>query len=91
MNTNLNEIISESNRILNNDNGRLIIAEISSRFGNKHDSSQFENFLKKCGFKLENKKNLTDHFVLFEFVKEVNLNSKVDEKFSLNPCLYKKR
>lgn len=94
MNKNFIQFISEANRILKN-NGKLVVAEITSRIVN------FKNFVKefqKLKFKMIKKVDIHNFFVILTFKKiensENNINSfeQLSDTYNiLKPCLYKKR
>lgn len=88
---NLKDCLREANRILVK-GGHLLIAEVSSRFGDKPDG--FITALKRFGFRLQQRMDLppNNYFVFFHFVKCEN-RSKSDNlpDLSLLPCIYKPR
>lgn len=66
MGTNWIHMLLEAKRVLRT-GGELIIAEVSSRFGDGFEA--FIRIVKLLGFGLEHKDASNTHFVLFEFVK----------------------
>ena len=91
MNKNFIQFISEANRILKK-NGKLVVAEITSRIIN------FKNFVKefqKLKFKMIKKVDIHNFFVILTFKKiensENNIEHLSDTYNILKPCLYKKR
>ncbi|OZC07453.1 hypothetical protein X798_05509 [Onchocerca flexuosa] len=88
MGTNLNEYLSEANRILKK-GGFLKIAEVASRFIN---IKQFVHAVTKMGFVLSEKMMKDgDYFVILEFTKAGKVVQKQPIGLKLKPCLYKKR
>ncbi|VDK63425.1 unnamed protein product [Onchocerca ochengi] len=88
MGTNLNEYLSEANRILKK-GGFLKIAEVASRFIN---IKQFVHAVTKMGFVFSGKMMKDgDYFVILEFTKAGKVAQKRPIGLELKPCLYKKR
>ena len=93
MNKNFIPFIIESNRVLKK-NGKLLVAEITSRIVNKNS---FVNIFEKYEYKLIKEKNIQDYFCFFSFSKVKYVEIKIeDEKREdtydiLKPCIYKKR
>lgn len=93
MGTNVNDYLTEANRILKT-GGSLVVAEVSSRF----EEEKVETFVRKLesgyGFKLKVERSLppNDFFVLLHLVKagNIRLNEKLPQ-LSLKPCIYKPR
>ncbi|RLU26956.1 hypothetical protein DMN91_000755 [Ooceraea biroi] len=89
MGTNLNDYITEANRVLKN-NGILKIAEVESRFENVED---FLKVLQNYGFTNTWKDLSNDLFYFMDFKKKEDISMKRKDLPSivLKPCLYKKR
>ncbi|KAK3790073.1 hypothetical protein RRG08_038769 [Elysia crispata] len=88
MGTNLDDYISEANRVLKID-GLLKIVEVSSRF---KGLSSFLASVCSHGFQLLNKRDLSEMFYLMDFKKlKIVTKGASTKSVSLKPCLYKKR
>ncbi|RUS87288.1 hypothetical protein EGW08_004968 [Elysia chlorotica] len=88
MGTNLDDYVSEANRVLKTD-GLLKIVEVSSRF---KGLSPFLASVCSHGFQLLNKRDLSEMFYLMDFKKLKTVKKgAATRSVSLKPCLYKKR
>ncbi|KAM3726231.1 Ribosomal RNA-processing protein [Dirofilaria immitis] len=84
MGTNLNEYLSEANRILKK-GGFLKIAEVASRFINV---KQFVHAVKKMGFAVFGKMMKDGgYFIILEFIKTGKVIEKRPTGLKLKPCL----
>jgi len=91
MGTNYPEFIKESNRVLKL-NSKLIIAEVSSRFGDEYVVNQFVQSMKsEAGFEIVQKRNIQNFFMLFLFKKIRSTQNQTPKLPKLKPCLYKRR
>ena len=86
MGTNINDFIKEARRILKS-KGILLVVEVTSRIEN---DGVFSSGIESLGFKMTNKKSLTNFFTWFEFVKTDSVDIEAPQ-LSLKPCIYKRR
>lgn len=92
-------MVLEARRVLRPRDGRLVIAEVSSRLSS---ADEFVNVVEKCGFELMSKDEGNTHFILFSFKTKLgSVDAGRDEaareelmeegRRVLQPCLYKRR
>lgn len=102
MGTNIGDFLKEANRVLKI-GGHIKIAEVRSRFQDKHEDKmkekekekegfqKFLHILKESGFKIIHKDFSNTMFLLLEGVKMEREIGEVNAEYSIKPCLYKKR
>ena len=91
MGTNIGDFLRETYRILK-PSGRIKIAEVRSRFEGQEGSGidTFVKVLKKAGFDVVHRDSSNTMFFLLEGVKTAR-ECVVDQTYSIQPCLYKRR
>ncbi|GAA5983755.1 hypothetical protein JCM5350_002385 [Sporobolomyces pararoseus] len=97
MGTDWINMIREARRVTK-DGGKLLIAEVSSRF---EKVEEFVKLVESVGFESTGKDDSNSHFVLFDFVKSSTSAEQLNEAKKnentrkgatlLKPCIYKKR
>lgn len=87
MGTNLVDFLMEAHRVIKED-GILKIAEVKSRFD---DVEKFIGDVCSLGFSFMDKDDSNKMFIMLEFQKTSEPNSKRATNITLNPCIYKRR
>jgi ribosomal RNA-processing protein 8 len=92
MGTNLADFLREAHRVLNS-SGRLLIAEVRSRFESKDGKDSLRDFLQvleQLGFDCVSKDTANKMFVLLD-LKKNDRRPKRKLQYTAKPCIYKRR